>query len=115
MIVTLKVWLCGNDYDCDLLARMFAVGDTRLLREVGPGYMRELPPLPPKASVAPVGFDLTETDPDVADALTLLDRPRRGARWVELYKVLEIVQSDGSIEAVAKEAGVSNNEIGGFK
>ena len=94
---------------------MFAVGDTRLLREVGPGYMRELPPLPPKASVAPVGFDLTETDPDVADALTLLDRPRRGARWVELYKVLEIVQSDGSIEAVAKEAGVSNNEIGGFK
>src|SRR3954470_14598766 len=45
----------------------------------GPGLVRVLPypdaeaPMP---SVAPVGFDLTETDPDVADALTLLDRPR---------------------------------------
>jgi hypothetical protein len=179
--VTLKVWLRANDYDFDLLARMFAVGDTRFLREVGPGVdrryftnreldevaesgevpheqaktllsringyavvhdstyhpieldnlytmpgedeprrvhgpglLRVLPPPKAKASVAPVGFDLTETDPDVTDALTLLDRPRRGARWVELYKVLEIIENDGSINAVREAAGVSKNEIERF-
>jgi hypothetical protein len=38
------VWLRGNDYDFDLLARMFAVGDTRFLREDGRPYLtnREL-------------------------------------------------------------------------
>jgi hypothetical protein len=152
--VTLKVWLRAHDYDFDVLARMFAVGDTRFLREgarryltnreldevaesgevprvheqaqtllsringyavvhdstyhaieldnrytmpgedeprsvPGPDLLRVLPhskaetPMP---SIAPVGFDLTETVPDVTDALTLLDRPYRGARWVELYK-----------------------------
>jgi hypothetical protein len=65
-------------------------------------------------SVAPVGFNLTETDPDVTDVLTLLDRPRRGARWVELFKVLEIIKSDGNILAVRTAAGVSENEIQRF-
>jgi hypothetical protein len=179
MTVTLKVWLRAHDYDFDVLARMFAVGDTRFLREGGrsyltnreldevaesgevpheqakallsringyavvqdsryypieldnrytmPGedeprsvlgsgyYVRELPPPPPEASVAPVGFDLTETDPDLRDALTLLDRPYRGARWVELYKVIEIIESNDPTKAVPNAAGVSNNEIERFK
>jgi hypothetical protein len=141
--VTLKVWLRAHDYDFDLLARIFAVGDTRFLREgarsyltnrkldelaesgdvpheeaktllsringyavvhentyypieldnlytmpgedeprsaPGPGLARVLPyprPQAPMPSVAPVGFELTKTDPDLTDALTLLDRPRR--------------------------------------
>jgi hypothetical protein len=83
----------------------------------GPGLLRVLPY--PKVethmpSVAPVGFNLTETDPDVTDVLTLLDRPRRGARWVELFKVLEIIKSDGNILAVRTAAGVSNNKIERF-
>jgi hypothetical protein len=151
VIVTLKVWLRADDYDFDLLARMFAVGDTRFFREDarsyltngeldeaamsgevpreqaksllsringyavvhdgtyhpieldnrytmpgedeprsvwGLGYLRILPgvdPETPMPNVAPAGFDLTKTDPDVTDVLTLLDRPHRGARWVELY------------------------------
>jgi hypothetical protein len=42
--VTLKVWLRADDYDFDLLARMFAVGDTRFVREGARRYLtnREL-------------------------------------------------------------------------
>jgi hypothetical protein len=165
--VTLKVWLRAYDYDFNLLDRMFAVGDTRFLREGGRRYLtnRELDELAesgevpheqaktllsringyavvqdstyypieldnrntmpgedeprsvygpgglprvlpyqtvetPMPRAAPIGFDLTKTDPDLTDALTLLDRPRRGARWAELYKVLEIIESDGKITAV---------------
>jgi hypothetical protein len=175
--VTLKVWLRASDYDFELLARMFAVGDTPFLREGARRYLtsRELdeaaesgevpherakmllsringyavvhdstyhpieldnrytmpgedeprsvyrlrPPRileaeAPTPSVAPVGFDLTETDPVVTDALTLLDRPHRDARWVELYKVLEIIDRDGPNMAVREAAGVSNNNIKRF-
>jgi hypothetical protein len=161
-----------TNYDLELLARMFALGDTRFVREgarcyqtnreldelaesgevphdqakallsringyavvqhstyypieldnrytmpgedeprsaPGPGFTRVLSyrtvetPLP---SVTPVGSSLTDTDSDVTDALTLLDRPHQGARWVELYKVLEIIESDGKIAAVREAAGV---------
>lgn len=44
MTVTLKVWLRAYVYDFNLLDRMFAVGDTRFLREGGRRYLtnREL-------------------------------------------------------------------------
>jgi hypothetical protein len=178
--VTLKVWLRADDYDFDLLARMFAVGDTRFLREGARCYLtnsdldeaaksgevpheqaksllskingyaivhdstyypieldyrytmpgedepttprepgqirilRYLDPERPMPRVAPVGFDLTDTDVAVTDVLMLLDRPRRGARWVELYKVFEIIEDDGSLPAVRDAVGVSKAAIERF-
>jgi hypothetical protein len=38
-----EVWLRADDYDFDLLARMFAVGDTRFVREGAPGAGSALP------------------------------------------------------------------------
>jgi hypothetical protein len=37
--VTLKVWLRADDYDFELLARMFAVGDTCFFREGARRYL----------------------------------------------------------------------------
>jgi hypothetical protein len=45
----------------------------------GPGLLRVLPcPCGDAHAQRCAGFDLTETDPDMTDVLTLLDRPGRG-------------------------------------
>jgi hypothetical protein len=66
------------------------------------------------SSSAPAGFDLTKTDPDVTDVLTLLDRQRRSARWVELDKVLKSLRTMARF-SLRNAVGVSTTKIGRFR
>jgi hypothetical protein len=53
--VTLKIWLRADDYDFDLLVRMFAVGDTHFVRQGARRYLtnRELDELTESGEVPP--------------------------------------------------------------
>jgi hypothetical protein len=72
------------------------------------------PDAEPMSSFAPAGFDLTKTDPDVTDVLTLLDRQRRSARWVELDKVLKSLRTMARF-SLRNAVGVSTTKIGRFR
>ena len=70
----------------------------------------------PAASAPPPGpayAATASTDSDLAEALAIMGQPTP-PNWVELYKVYEIIEHTGQLNAAMRVAGVSANQISLF-